>query len=343
VDELAEEVSVIGQLNVVAATVTYGHGREGLCTETVRRALAAGADRVVVILNGNTEGSAALLDEGLRDVDVVDFVHLPANAGSAAGFAEALTHATALSPRYVWLLDDDNWPEPNCLELLLDQLSTDSLLGAAAAMRSRRPEFRPLLDGVPVSSLFPVPGSFMNFHLGQRVRRAMARRVPTEVCVPDVWSIPTAPYGGLLLPASIISQIGLPDRDFVLYEDDSEYTARLVALGRPVRLVRKAVIIDADLSWSVGKQGSGPRRMLENGSDATVFYATRNRVFLDYRAASYMSARGWLRVNRLVFEVALLVERIRHGHGLRYRLIRRAMSDGARGHLGAMEEFRLAA
>jgi hypothetical protein len=145
----------------------------------------------------------------------------------------------------------------------------------------------------------------------------------------------------LLLPVSAIAQIGLPDRDFVLYEDDFEYTSRLVTAGRPVKLVRDAVVVDADLSWSMGKGGSGPRRMLEQGSDATVFYSTRNRVCLDYRAASDTTARLWLRVNRLVFELALRYEHVRHGRRTRYQLIRDAIADGARGRLGNSGRFEI--
>jgi rhamnopyranosyl-N-acetylglucosaminyl-diphospho-decaprenol beta-1,3/1,4-galactofuranosyltransferase len=103
---------------VAAVVVTYNRG--ALLVECLRALLAqtAPVEVVHVVDNASTDGTRERLEaEGL--LGAVEYVRLERNLGSSGGFARGVELAREGDCDWIWLMDDDAEPRPDCLERLL--------------------------------------------------------------------------------------------------------------------------------------------------------------------------------------------------------------------------------
>ncbi len=195
---------------VVAVVVTWN--RRDLLRESLA-ALAAQTHpvQVVVVDNASTDGTPELLR---ADYPGVRRVLLRRNIGGAGGFAAGVAGALTLGPDLLWLLDDDTVPEPSAAEQLV------------AAWASYEPG-RPALvasrvvwtDGRdhPMNTPRTKPGA-------SSVER---RRAAAVGCVP----IRSASFVSVMCDAETVRSRGTPVADYFLWNDDFEYSTRLIRHG----------------------------------------------------------------------------------------------------------------
>lgn len=282
---------------VTAVIVTYGDRRE-LVERTIALASEAGAAHVVVIDNAATQTTSTTLRTLAASHPWLTVHSLPCNTGSAGGFAEGIVVALKTRPSAIWLLDDDNWVQPDALEQCLATLGKilPNRQDRVVAIAGRRLPLdgRGQNDTESLDRAVSGPGSFMYFdaiaRLGALLRRPF-RGVMSEQSNP-ITPIPYAPYGGLLLTREAVEQIGLPDTRLFLYEDDSEYTARIQQCGGILVRCRTAVILDAEGKWSDGS-GNGVQRLLKSAPLDRFTFAVRNRSEFDRRMVR--NSRDFLR------------------------------------------------
>ena len=100
---------------VTVVTVTYGE-RRALLHQVLDALPAQGVSRAVVVDNG---ARWPVKDElAAAYGDFVDVVEMGRNTGSAGGFAAGIQRALETGAEFIWLLDDDNRPVPDCLAAL---------------------------------------------------------------------------------------------------------------------------------------------------------------------------------------------------------------------------------
>lgn len=323
-------------------TVTYGD-RFHLVRHVIRAALDCGVAQVIVVANGAAAGSAAALERLADEANgTVHMVSLPQNLGSAGGFKAGLEHAASHSGcDFIWLLDDDNVPEPGALQILLAQhgrlrreIPEDRL--ALASYRDTRTTARRVKRGAPPGLVFPLPSSFQKFHLFNWARNLARmillrwRKVAGGIASPEVAAVPYAPWGGLFLHRSVLDTCGLPDERFFLYVDDTEFTNRLVRAGGRVYLVFSSVVRDIEPQWHGGVR----LRALMGDSDLRAYYNTRNRAYFDAHCGAGRGA--WYAINKAAYLSRLGILALLRRRWARYLLIRRAIRDGEAGRLGAV-------
>lgn len=328
--------------HVLMVTVTYG-SRHELCIETCRRALAHGVSHVLVIDNGSAEDSSAAIRSWLVKSGRGDIVHLSRNTGSAGGFHCGLQAALQFDFPLIWLLDDDNFVAKDTLPSLLQQRSQmiEAGVSSLCAFASVRIDFhngnRNDGAGLARNRVYPPAGSFLHFDVWQKLCiRLAALSTPANRTIEECQAVPYAPYGGLLLSKGLIEIIGLPNQALVLYEDDTEYTARMsrVQLG-PYRCWNSRVY-DAEGKWvESGQPRLGPRRLLESTDSRRLYFTIRNRILFD--RSRCLRPLDWLRYqfNRLIYYAVLKAMRPSRTHGGKtYRLIKRADRDARSNTLG---------
>src|SRR5215216_4156496 len=101
---------------VVAVVATYN--RKAMLVDCLR-ALAAQTHlpaAIVVVDNASTDGTGDAVAES--GVDIA-YVQLSRNGGGAEGFHYGVKHALEMGGDWLWLMDDDCEPLPDCLERLL--------------------------------------------------------------------------------------------------------------------------------------------------------------------------------------------------------------------------------
>src|SRR5467141_949335 len=139
--------------SVAAVVVTYNRKQLlARCLEAIR-AQSRPSDRVFIVDNASSDGTAEhLAAAGLLD-DSIEYIRLPANSGSAGGFHEGMRRAYEAGFEWLWLMDDDGCPAPDCLERLLSFSTVLDVIGPAVVrpddptrltwqLRSVRPDGR---------------------------------------------------------------------------------------------------------------------------------------------------------------------------------------------------------
>lgn len=107
---------------VTALVVTYNRFNLLLLTIGALLAQTRLPDRIVLLDNGSTDGTFDKLVASGVDLSRVDYVRLEPNRGPARGFWQGMSYAHAGGADWVWVMDDDVVPDPDCLETMLAAL-----------------------------------------------------------------------------------------------------------------------------------------------------------------------------------------------------------------------------
>ncbi|HEU5161425.1 MAG TPA: glycosyltransferase family 2 protein [Streptosporangiaceae bacterium] len=227
-------------LRVVAVVVT--HNRRDLLAEalTAVEAQTRPPDHVVVVDNASTDGTADLMGTRSRAAAMpVELIRLRRNSGGAGGFAVGLCRALELAADAIWLLDDDAVATPGALEALV-AAHDDAVVVASRVLWTDGAD-HPM--NTPRSRPSPHPG------------RARIR---------------SASFVSVLVDAAAVRERGLPVADYFLWNDDFEFTARLLR-GRSGLLCRDSVVVHKT-------------RSREFDPTARFFYEVRNKIWLFTRS-----------------------------------------------------------
>ncbi len=213
-----------------------------------RRDLLAGAlaaigaqtrvpDAVVVVDNASSDGTADLLRDRFPTADVV---RLPHNTGGAGGFAAGIERALDLGSTSLWLMDDDTVPEPGALAALLSAAEHGADLVASRVVWT---DGRDHPMNTPRSRPYAVPGC-------ARIR--------------------SASFVSVLISAGAVRSRGLPIADYFLWNDDFEYTLRLLR-GRLGLLCLDSVVTHRTQGYAFDP-------------GARFYYEVRNKIWLFTRS-----------------------------------------------------------
>lgn len=251
------------QPHVVAVVVTYN--RRDLLVEAVA-ALAGQTripDEVIVVDNASTDGTASMVRERFGGGRFVDLVSLARNIGGAGGFAAGIAHALERGAHLLWLMDDDTVPEPGALAALLD--ARDRYPGPAApALIASRVVWTDGRDH-PMNTPRTKP----------RVSRTERAEAAAAGCV----AIRSASFVSVLVDADAARERGLPVADYFLWNDDFEYTTRLLrdrrGLRCPASVVTHKTAAPANTDADPGER---------------FFYEVRNKVWMFTRSSGLAHA-----------------------------------------------------
>ena len=193
---------------VIAVVVTYN--RRDLLLEALAavQAQTRAPDAVIVVDNASTDGTAAAVR---AQFPAAHLAELTRNTGGAGGFAYGMARALDGGADLIWLMDDDTVPEPGALAAML-------------AARGRYPGRPPALvasrvvwtDGRAHPMNTPRTKPFVS----------KAERLTAEAagCTP----IRSASFVSILVDAGECRRRGLPQADYFLWNDDFEFTTRLL-------------------------------------------------------------------------------------------------------------------
>lgn len=261
------------------AAVVVAYDRRDLLVEALD-ALAAQSrplDDVVVVDNASHDDSAVVAAEHPVGAEVLE---LPRNTGGAGGFAVGIAHAVeALGADLVWLMDDDTIPTPTALAELL--AARDAYPGPVALLGSRVVWH----DGRdhPMNTPRRRPGASAE----QIARAREAGALPVR----------SSSFVSMLVDARAVRHHGLPVADYFIWNDDFEYSARLLRRGTGLH-VPASVVEHRTRTFGATDADPGER----------FYYEVRNKLWMLLRSPSlspeervlYLGAsfRRWARTFR---------------------------------------------
>ena len=241
-----------GEPQVTAVVVTYN--RRDLLLESVAAVLAQdrAPDAVIVVDNASEDGTAAAVREKFPAVRLAEFKR---NSGGAGGFAGGMALALAGGADLIWLMDDDTVPEPGALGALL----------AARDRASARAGHPPALIA---SQVLWTDGREHPMNTPRRKPFATkAERLAAAAvgCVP----IRSASFVSILVDAAQARRRGLPRADYFLWNDDFEFTTRLLR-GNTGLLCPASVVVHKTKTFGATDVDPGDR----------FFYEVRNKIWM---------------------------------------------------------------
>jgi rhamnopyranosyl-N-acetylglucosaminyl-diphospho-decaprenol beta-1,3/1,4-galactofuranosyltransferase len=233
---------------VTAVVVTYN--RRDLLMEALAalQAQDRAPDAVLVIDNASQDGTAAAVRSRFPSVDLAQ---LTENYGGAGGFAYGMGLALAGGADLIWVMDDDTVPEPGALAALLAARACHP--GGPPALVASRVVWT---DGREHPMNTPRAKPFAS--------RAERDEAAACGCIP----VRSASFVSILVEAAECRRRGLPTADFFLWNDDFEFTARLLR-HRTGLLCPASVVVHKTRTFGSTDTDPGDR----------FFYEVRNKVW----------------------------------------------------------------
>lgn len=158
-------------------------------------------DHILVVDNDSQDGTIGMV---ARAFPTVETLALPENVGGAGGFHAGMKHAYDAGFEWIWLMDDDGRAAPDCLEQLL---AADNSNGVRVPVQQDQ------------TGRFYGVGTWPHFEI-DRTDDVMKAAKP----VAGKWMFA---FVGPLIHRDIVTQIGLPNKDFFIWFDDVEYALRI--------------------------------------------------------------------------------------------------------------------
>ena len=213
-------------MKITAVVVTYNR------KELLKRVIGCLKDisalsSVVVVNNGSTDGTGQWLDEQ-TDIEVIT----QPNVGGSGGFYTGIKHAYEDGADWIWCMDDDVFPEPDCLSELLKvtlKQETNAPQPSIGILCPRRIQ----AGGVFVNECrrIDTARTFASMHQG-RLTADVKEPVDIEGMV----------FEGPLIRREVVGSIGFPNKDLFIFYDDTDYSLRAVKAGFRVVYVPDAIM-----------------------------------------------------------------------------------------------------
>lgn len=195
---------------VAAVIVTYNRHEKLVNVINALKKQTRLPDRVFVVDNASTDETGAYL----RKLEIEDprFEHvcLPENIGGAGGFFEGARTAYDEGFDYIWLSDDDAYPEPDALAYLVDAIQD------FATNFQHKPSFA-------CSYVKWTNGDLCEMNTPQTVwdwPRFYSVETP-------YFLVGSCSFVSVLVPRWAFETHGFPIKDYFIWYDDAEFTQRI--------------------------------------------------------------------------------------------------------------------
>ena len=186
-----------------------------------RRAL----DRIVVTINGSSDGTgAAIIERSANNSDRVTVIELPKNVGNPQGTWLAIERALSAGCEWIWLIDDDARVAPDALEKLLsvEDLNPNNVYGSLA------------VDPTTGEMSWPL-GVIEHDHSMRIASRQSELPITPSFQVRGIWL-------GALIPRKIFEEVGPLETRMFIRGEDEEYSARIREKKHRFYCIKESVI-----------------------------------------------------------------------------------------------------
>lgn len=206
-------------MKVIAVVVTYN--RSQLLKRNIACLRKNSPHAIIVVNNGSTDDTGEWLAE---QTDLI--VITQANVGGSGGFYTGIQQAMERGADWIWCMDDDVFPRPDCLSNLLDHTASEEV-GILAPRR--------LME----DNIFT--NDFQAVNLTNPFSSMYKKKLKKQVINKPVEILGTA-FEGLFIRKEAVEKIGLPNKDLFIFCDDTDYCLRAVLAGYKILYIPSALM-----------------------------------------------------------------------------------------------------
>lgn len=265
--------------NICAVVVTYN--RKDLLKECMMALLAqeTGVD-VMVIDNASTDGTEQML-EPLIDGQRIQYYNTGSNLGGAGGFHFGMKKAMEGAYEYLWVMDDDTIPREDAVE---------KLLKAAGLLKNR--------FGFLCSTVF-----FNENELCEMNRPGVAKgwydMKKYQYMQKGLLNVRYASFVSLFVRTEVVQKVGLPLKEFFIWNDDYEYTTRIS------KKYDNYMVCDSVVEHRMKTNQTTNILTESSGRIDRYFYNYRNGLYVARRDGAKELGKYLLMVAELLFKILL--------------------------------------
>lgn len=213
---------------VVAVVVTFK--RKKLLEQVVLALVhqSSPLNKIIIIDNNSCDGTEDLVLSLKEKFFNIEYYNTGANLGGAGGFKAGFEQAAQYDYDYLWLMDDDLLPHPDCLENLLNNETYDII--------------QPLRSNIDEScaELSPVRFDLDDFFSLSPKKKTVAQVMEDNATFDGYLEIEGVPFEGPLISRRVVDSVGLPDARFFIFYDDMDYSIRSRKFGFKIACTTKA-------------------------------------------------------------------------------------------------------
>jgi len=198
----------------------------------------------------------------IKDGNLIKFnyIRMNKNTGGSGGFYEGIKKGVEKNYDFLWIMDDDVMAENNCLEILykdVEYLSKKVSVGFVCPNPYN-------IDGKPDLMSVPPVVYKINSFVYTSFYTKENKIIPISSCG----------FGGVLVSRDAIKKSGFPIKEFFIWNDDYEWTRRMVRNG-----FLGFISLDAKIVHKSKNTGVDPRKLSVERLPL-LYYEIRNKAFL---------------------------------------------------------------
>lgn len=207
--------------DVAAIVVTYN--RREILSNTIKKLLGQIYPNLTIIIvdNNSTDDTKEFIQPLIMD-EKVKYINTGENLGGAGGFQFGIKYALKFGYKYLWLMDDDCYPESNALL---------ELVNAAKELNDN--------FGFLSSLAYWTNGQLCNMNIQRK-------KIAKKVSLKDInfTKIIMATFVSFFVKSETIKKVGLPIKEFFIWSDDLEYSRR-ISKKNDCYLITKSKVVHA--------------------------------------------------------------------------------------------------
>ena len=193
-------------------------------------------NRIIIVNNNSTDGTSEYLKKWKMEKESkfeIVLINLNENIGGAGGFATGMQYALENNAEWIWVSDDDAYPEKDALKIAneyLEEHRNDNISAICGTV---------LKKGKDID-------------LGHRryVKKGLFRlnEINTKEgdYLKDHFEIDLFTYVATIMNVEKMKEVGIANKDFFIYYDDSDHAARLGKVGKIICIPKIKANHDVD-------------------------------------------------------------------------------------------------
>ena len=197
-------------------TVIVTYNRIGLLKQVLKKfeSMIRGPDCIIIVNNASTDGTTEFLNEwsvktSLKNVEIDN---VKSNLGGSGGFYKGLERAVKRDVDWIWVSDDDAFPDTDVFE------------------KFEMLEHKLSLNNVGAYCTTVINNGEIDYAHRRKLSGALIKN-ETQSCQADYsreyFKINLFSYVGTILNKDALLDVGLTEKDYFIWYDDTEHSMRL--------------------------------------------------------------------------------------------------------------------